>query len=119
LAGKGLSSGGVSSPNDVNFQFEFPRFGRLPGPPVLNDSRKSVSPLVTTQQVPSPVERGHVSPRKSVQYATSTDSRTGLAQTPVQQDGGDMSSLSGLFSPSILDSVIKSSPFELLPKNAT
>jgi AP-1-like factor len=35
-----------------------------------------------------------------------------LTQTPTQLDGGDMSSLSGLFSPSLLESIGKSPPFE-------
>lgn len=31
------------NPNDVNFSFEFPKFGQLPGPPVLSDSRANKS----------------------------------------------------------------------------
>ncbi|EHK99008.1 putative AP-1-like transcription factor [Glarea lozoyensis 74030] len=33
LSGQGLG-GGLNNPNDVNFSFEFPKFGRLPGPPL-------------------------------------------------------------------------------------
>ncbi|OBT50530.1 hypothetical protein VE04_09178 [Pseudogymnoascus sp. 24MN13] len=32
------------NPNDVNFSFEFPKFGQLPGPPVLTKPSKSTSP---------------------------------------------------------------------------
>jgi AP-1-like transcription factor len=123
LAGKGLGNGAVNNPNDVNFQFEFPRFGRLPGPSTtttatVNGNRSSTSPSITSQQVPSPVERGQVSPRnQSLQYPATNRSTAGLStvsltQTPGQVDGGDMSSLSGLFSPSILDSVGKTPPFD-------
>ncbi|CZR52035.1 related to AP1-like transcription factor [Phialocephala subalpina] len=114
LAGKGLGNGAANNPSDVNFQFEFPRFGRLPGPPAtsvatttVNGNRSSSSPSLTNQQTPSPVERGQISPRNQ-----SNVSSTSLTQTPAQIDGGDMSSLSGLFSPSLLDSVGKSPPFD-------
>merc|ERR1711900_135600 len=42
---------------------------------------------------------------------------TALTQPPAQLDGGDMSSLSGLFSPSLLESVGKSPPFEYFANN--
>lgn len=132
LAGKGLG-GGLNNPNDVNFSFEFPRFGRLPGPPVtngssstlLNGARQSASPTAVTQQ--SPVERGQISPRnQSLQSLSSTNGSNaglngmaGLNQPSTQLDEGDMSSLSGLFSPSILNSVGKSSPFEFFATNGT
>ncbi|KFZ06962.1 hypothetical protein V501_06921 [Pseudogymnoascus sp. VKM F-4519 (FW-2642)] len=32
------------NPNDVNFSFEFPKFGQLPGPPVLTKPSKATSP---------------------------------------------------------------------------
>jgi AP-1-like factor len=125
LAGKGLG-GGLNNPNDVNFSFEFPRFGRLPGAPItngsnstlLNSTRQSASPTSATQQ--SPVERGQISPRnQSLQSFSANGSIAGLNQSPTQLDEGDMSSLSGLFSPSILNSVSKSSPFEFFATNGT
>lgn len=114
LAGKGLTNGSANNPNDVNFQFEFPRFGRLPGPsPVVattNSTRSSSSPFAST---PSPIEKGQISPRnQSTQFLATSDSSTSLTQPPSQIAGGDMSSLSGLFSPSLLDSVGKSPPFD-------
>jgi AP-1-like factor len=110
--GKGLGNAAMNNPNDVNFQFEFPKFGRLPGPPtgntnpsIVNGARKSTSPPVASYQ--SPLDRNQISPRKqSLQYPAKG-----------QSDGGDMSGLSGLFSPSILDSVGKNSPFEFFVNN--
>jgi AP-1-like factor len=125
LAGKGLG-GGLNNPNDINFSFEFPRFGRLPGQPItngstlLNGARQSSSPTSVTQQIPSPVERNQVSPRnQSLQSFSSNGSSAGLNQASTQLDEGDMSSLSGLFSPSILNSVGKGSPFEFFATNST
>ena len=125
LAGKGLG-GGVNNPNDVNFSFEFPRFGRLPGPPVtngstlLNGAKQTSSPTSMSSQVPSPVERDQISPRnQSLQSFTSNGSNTGLNQASTQLDEGYMSSLSGLFSPKLLNSAGKSSSFEFFTKNGT
>jgi len=122
LAGKGL---GLNNPNDVNFQFEFPRFGRLPGPSptntsaILNGTRQSASPPTTVQQIPSPVERNQVSPLSQTlqQFPVTNGSTASLNPTLV--DGGDMSSLSGLFSPSLLDSVSKSPQFEFFSNNGS
>lgn len=119
LTGKSL---GLNNPNDVNFQFEFPKFGRLPGPastPVLSGTRQSASPSTVTQQIPSPIERNQVSPLNQTlqQFPVTSSSTAGL--TPGQNDGGDMSSLSGLFSPSILESVSKSPPFEFFSNNGS
>ena len=122
LAGRGLGNGGLNNPSDVNFSFEFPRFGRLPGPArasisQLSSPRDSTSPPVKQQSISS--ERGQISPRnQSLQYPTSNGSNTGLTQTPAQIDSGDMSSLSGLFSPSILDPVSKSSQYDFFGKNS-
>ena len=117
-----FGNGGLNNPNDVNFQFEFPRFGRLPGPPATtttNPTRSSSTPSVASKQAVSPVEKGQISPRnQSLQYPTSNNaSNTALTQPPAQLDGGDMSSLSGLFSPSLLESVGKSPPFEYFANN--
>ncbi len=124
LAGKGLGGGAVSNPSDVNFQFEFPRFGHLPGPAATatgaNATRNSASATTTTHQIPSPVEKGQVSPRdRSLQYTNAIAPTGGLNATPAQADMGDMSSLSGLFSPSLLDSVGKTPPFEYFANNNT
>lgn len=39
------SLGAVNSINDVNFQFEFPKFGALPGPPPNKPQRSVSQPL--------------------------------------------------------------------------
>ncbi|KAH7397825.1 BAP1, transcription factor bZIP [Cadophora sp. MPI-SDFR-AT-0126] len=118
-----FGNGGLNNPSDVNFQFEFPRFGRLPGPPVTttaNPARSSTSPSVASKQAVSPVEKGQISPRnQSLQYPANNGSNTALSQAPAQNDGGDMSSLSGLFSPSLLESVGKSPPFEYFANNTS
>ncbi|RDL37195.1 PAP1-domain-containing protein [Venustampulla echinocandica] len=115
LSGRSLgASRGLNDPNDVNFQFEFPRFGRLPGPAPtsLNGARQSVSPSITGQQTTSPIEK-QVSPRNhSLGSLSNNGSAVGLTRSPVQLDNGDMSSLSGLFSPSILKSVGKSPEYD-------
>ena len=120
LAGKGLTNHGLNNPNDVNFQFEFPRFGFLPGPAPTstNGTRSSTSPTVASQQIPSPTEQ--ISPRnQSLQSPVTNGSTSSLTQTPAQLDGGDMSSLSGLFSPSILESVAKTPPFDFFANSNT
>lgn len=119
LSGKGFGAG-LATPNDVNFSFEFPKFGRLPGPaPAVNGARQSASP--TTQSIVSPVERD-ISPRnQSLQFSspTTNGSSVSLTGAPVALDNGDMSSLSGLFSPSILDSVGKNAQYDYSFGNAS
>ncbi|KAG9237034.1 BAP1, transcription factor bZIP [Amylocarpus encephaloides] len=113
LSGKGL--GGLNNPNDVNFSFEFPKFGRFPGPPaptLLSGTRQSASPTVTAQATTSPVDRGEMSPRNQNQQLVSPMPNVSLTRQPALVDNGDMSSLSGLFSPSILESVGKSPQYD-------
>ncbi|ESZ89908.1 BAP1, transcription factor bZIP [Sclerotinia borealis F-4128] len=112
FAGKGLPTVSAN-PNDVNFQFEFPRFGRLPGPPVTNGSSTmgpSISPNTTTQKVQSSTDTSQTSSRN--QSNASNTFGIGLTQTPAQIGGVDMSSFSGLFTPEILESASKMAPFE-------
>jgi AP-1-like factor len=100
LSGKGLVNSGANNPNDVNFQFEFPKFGVLPG-----QSKQSTP--ATTQKAASPVEKPQQSPLdRKTSYQSTNSSSTGLNQTPL--DTRDMSSFSALFSPTLLDSVNKS-----------
>ena len=108
LAGKGLVNGGSNNPNDVNFQFEFPKFGLLPGPAAKSNAVQSISPPAKTQKAPSPVEKSQASPlNRNMSYQSTNSSTTGLTQTPL--DSADMSGFSGLFSPSLLESVSKNS----------
>ncbi|KAI9650860.1 DNA-binding transcription factor yap1 [Ciborinia camelliae] len=108
FAGKGLPTVSAN-PSDVNFQFEFPRFGLLPGPPITNGSSSmgpSISP--TTQNAKSPTDKSQTSSRN--QSNASNTYGIGLTHTPAQISGDDMSSFSGLFAPEILDAS-KSSSF--------
>ncbi|KXX76835.1 AP-1-like transcription factor [Madurella mycetomatis] len=66
--------------NDVNFQFEFPKFGALPGPPVTNEPKKSSTATSTSapterrgteQQSPTDTSRNGVSPGNSNRYSRS------------------------------------------------
>lgn len=61
----------VNNLNDVNFQFEFPKFGSLPGPPTTNGAKKP-SPAVkqngTGYQSPSEHSQDGVSPTNSSNY---------------------------------------------------
>ncbi|CAD6449158.1 07261b9d-48cc-421b-ac92-8bab924961f9 [Sclerotinia trifoliorum] len=110
FAAKGLSNASAT-PNDVNFQFEFPRFGRLPGPPITNGSSSmapSISPTTPTQNAQSPTDKIQTSSRNHSNASNTFG--VGATQTPAQN--GDMTSFSGLFSPEVLDSAFKSSPFD-------
>jgi AP-1-like factor len=122
LAGQGLG-GVVNNPSDVNFSFQFPRFGRLPGPPVtngspvLNNAKRSTPPSATSQPIPSPA--GQISPRNQSLPFSSTNGSTAGLNKPTTQLEGDMSSFSGLFSPSILNSVGTNPGFEFFANNGT
>ena len=124
LAGKGLKTGVLSNINDVNFQFEFPKFGRLPGPPqpslstLSSPSEHDLSPPAQ-QQIPSPLEKDQVSPRsQSGNLSSNSLSGVALTQTPSQIGSGDMSSLSGLFSPSILEGSTNSPSYDFFGTNS-
>jgi AP-1-like factor len=123
LSGKGLGNGLVNHPQDVSFQFEFPKFGRLPGPPLsttaTNGNGLTASPVTTTGHMPSPIEKGQASPRnQSLQFSQgSTSSSISMNPAQAQNDLGDMASLSGLFSPTLLDSVNKSPAFDFFGNN--
>ncbi|KAJ8063174.1 hypothetical protein OCU04_008413 [Sclerotinia nivalis] len=108
FAGKGLSNASAT-PNDVNFQFEFPRFGRLPGPPITNGSSSmgpSISPTTPTQNAQSPTDKSQTSSRNHSNASNTFG--VGLTRTSAQISD-DMTSFSGLFTPEILDSALKSS----------
>lgn len=99
LSGKGLNNS-ANNPNDVNFQFEFPRFGMLPGQP------KASTATAPKQKVASPTNSETSPLNRNPSYSSTNGSSTGLNQTPL--DSGDMSGFSALFSPTLLESVNKS-----------
>lgn len=97
FAGKGVPNV-PANPHDVNFQFEFPRFGRLPGPPITNGS-SSIGPTIplTTQNAQNPTDKSQTSSRNHSNASNTFG--MGLTQTPAQIGSNDMSSFSGLFAP--------------------
>lgn len=114
LSGRGSNNNTVNNPNDVNFQFEFPKFGRLPGPPVLNATRLANSNS-TKSTPPAPVHRassssnnGRISPfDQSLQHnpsfaSTFSNNDNGNTQLFGQLDSND---LSEFFTPSAFDNV--------------
>lgn len=125
LSGKGLSNAAVNNPNEVNFQFEFPKFGRLPGPPSVNAltfiTSKTTSPPVsshrssTTSIIDKTGSLDQTSPNQSsVGSSNTTASPESIKETPLATGPvlNDMSEFSGLFSPSLLESVNKDFSFD-------
>lgn len=81
-----FGSAAVSNLSDVNFQFEFPKFGMLPGPPV---SKTGSSPTSPDQQ--------------KITYPSPTNSLNSNVQS-AQQFKDDLAKFSGVFSPSMASS---------------
>lgn len=118
-----LGGRGINNPNEINFQFEFPKFGKLPGPPTLNGSSISSS----TTSPPAPTHRdsnfsnnGSISPFDQTLQPTASlgsigngdlfqNNQSSLAE-PVNND---MSAFSGLFTPSILSNAEKNFSFDM------
>ncbi|KAF4494625.1 AP1-like transcription factor [Fusarium agapanthi] len=82
-----FGSAAVSNLGDVNFQFEFPKFGMLPGPPVSKTGSSPTSPDQQKITYPSPP----------------TNSLNNSAQS-AQQFKDDLAKFSGVFSPSMASS---------------
>jgi len=114
---RGSNSNTVNSPNDVNFQFEFPKFGRLPGPPVLNATRLASSNS-TKSTPPAPVHRassssnnGSISPlNQSVRHNPSFASTSSINNNSNTQDNQVFSQfntndLSEFFTPSAFENI--------------
>lgn len=120
LSGKGLMSPAANSPSDVNFQFDFPKFGSLPSPtPYSNGAtsaggRKTNSPTSAAYHAPGVVDMHSVNPRSQYTQTSVSVNKTNRGQ----HRADDMSSLSGLFSPSILENAGKP-PFDLVSPNET
>ncbi|KAH0536932.1 hypothetical protein FGG08_006234 [Glutinoglossum americanum] len=104
-----------------NFSFEFPRFGATSSDPFGSNSFPSKNGSLPTPKVPGVLER------PAVQKALSTGSTTGSAspKSQVQSNGANgaasvvprsngMEGLVGLFSPSILEAVSKSSSLDYM-----
>lgn len=81
----------VNNLNDVNFQFEFPKFGSLPGPPTTNPKKS----------VPATKQNGadHRSPSEQSQDGISPGNTTSYNRAMDSQTKEDLANFSGLFTP--------------------
>lgn len=90
----------VNNLNDVNFQFEFPKFGNLPGPPVNGAKKPSLTP--SQRSLPSKQNSvDHRSPTENSQDGISPGRSSSYSQMGLDsQTKQDLSTLSsGLFTP--------------------
>ncbi|KAF4125572.1 hypothetical protein GMORB2_0816 [Geosmithia morbida] len=85
-----FGSSAVNHLNDVNFQFNFPKFGVLPGPPQQDKQQKSPSQPVSPQLAQSPAKS----------QASGVTSRS-QPQPPQPEDFGKFN---GLYTPSMTSS---------------
>lgn len=96
----------IGNLNDVNFQFEFPKFGILPGPgpsPSSNGTsagRPSASPR--SQRSPS----SHMSP--SVAAARQNSTSSAVTSVPDASTKNDFAKYSGIFSPPLTNTNVDS-----------
>ncbi|KAI9743039.1 MAG: DNA-binding transcription factor yap1 [Claussenomyces sp. TS43310] len=127
LAGKGSTNNTTANPSDVNFQFEFPRFGRLPGAPPLSVSSfavpKTTSPPASLHRLSTTSQNSGTSPTSQTLQHHPIPTPHISASRETNKDGlgvpahsapanNDMAEFSGLFSPSLLESVNKDFSFE-------
>jgi AP-1-like transcription factor len=92
LSGKSTKNT-VNNPNDVDFRFEFPKFGQLPGPPVLNATRlansisASSTPTAPVHRASSSSNNGSISPfNQSLQHNPSFASTTSNNNSSIQDN---------------------------------
>ncbi len=92
----------VNNINDVNFQFEFPRFGALPGPNLRPAAAQKSSPPDTLNRTNS----DHLSPREKSKDPISPSNSSTYSQVGLDpQAKEDLASLSAsLFTPSLTNS---------------
>ena len=88
-----FNNAALNSISDVNFQFEFPKFGALPGPPVTKQSSPSAP-----QSVSSPQNGSKRSPASFVSDGKSPQSGRQSLSDVGHKDG--MSSFANFFNPS-------------------
>lgn len=87
-----FGSAALNNLSDVSFQFEFPKFGALPGPPVAKRPTPASQPI-------SPPQNGQTaSPARS----QSNDGRSPQSAQQSMQD--DLAKFSGIFTPSMSSS---------------
>jgi len=94
LSGHGFGSPAINNLNDVHFQFEFPKFGFLPGPPINSkptngQNRSSASPQVQTASNLASPNGSHASNKQhspiSVSAATPNLAGSTLQNSPNPQ----------------------------------
>lgn len=133
-ANAGASTRNGSGPTNTDFQFEFPKFGDLPGAHIFNNGsftkvqdnnrNKSVfNGTATGYKVPGVVNRSSLSstsPTQPPRYGSTDNSPTANANSstsPVSNGlaknthNASIDSLSGLFSPSIIEAS-RNAPFD-------
>lgn len=91
----------IGNLNDVNFQFEFPKFGQLPGPTPSQNNNAQTSERPSAS--PSRTASDQVSPSDSSQRQGSTQSNGLDTQTK-----DDLATFSGIFSPPLTNNVVAS-----------
>lgn len=92
----------VNNLNDVNFQFEFPKFGSLPGPQTANNFKRT-STANSASLPPTRNGSDHRSSSEKSQDGVSPGTSTSYSQVGLEsQTKGDFGGLSsGLFAPSL------------------
>lgn len=98
----------INNLNDVNFQFEFPKFGSLPGPPINDTKKPSTTPSQPQKQngidhrSPSENSQDGVSPGNSSSYSQSrTVSPEYSSSHGRSRTKEDLTSFSGLYASSL------------------
>lgn len=88
--------------NDVNFQFEFPKFGTLPGPNLTNETKKS-STSTTASHPPKRTNSDQLSPTDNSAGGISPSNSNSTSYSQIGLDSQTKEDLanfsSGLFSP--------------------
>jgi AP-1-like factor len=96
----------VSNLNDVNFQFEFPKFGMLPGPP----NSKQQQPQRSTSQPISPLQNIQVpSPARSQSNETMKSPQQPRQTLSDAQFKDELAKFSNIFTPSMTSSTANGS----------
>ncbi|ROW01228.1 hypothetical protein VMCG_05834 [Cytospora schulzeri] len=97
----------INNLNDVNFQFEFPKFGQLPGPPSTTngDSTNSRNSNSQSRRITRSPSDG-TSPLEKAARHGSTGSK--MTKAMDAQTKEDLAKFSGIFSPPLTNNVVAS-----------
>ncbi|ROW06636.1 hypothetical protein VPNG_06721 [Cytospora leucostoma] len=103
-----FGSAAINNLNDVNFQFEFPKFGQLPGPPPSAPNGGSTNGRTSNSQSPrvtrSPSD-GTNSSQKAARHGSNGSKSTKGMDTQTKED---LAKFSGIFSPPLTNNVVAS-----------